>query len=111
MYAMTLDDKLDFKWCQVPDPVRKEGEVLIKVFAAAVNVGGNPTFGVSTFKIESHLLDFCGDVYGQTLTLDFLRRLRDVVPFPTKDALLAQIAADVAETRRVCAANIEDAVR
>ena len=37
MYAMTLDDKLDFKWCQVPDPVRKEGEVLIKVFAAAVN--------------------------------------------------------------------------
>ncbi|MBQ7112221.1 MAG: riboflavin biosynthesis protein RibF [Thermoguttaceae bacterium] len=82
-----------------------------RVFASAVNVGGNPTFGVSTFKIEAHLLDFCGDLYGQTLTLDFLRRLRDVVPFPTKDALLAQIAADVAETRRVCAATPEDAVR
>ena len=37
MYAMILDDKLDFKWCQVPDPVRKEGEVLIRVSAAAVN--------------------------------------------------------------------------
>ena len=37
MYAMILDDKLDFKWCQVPDPVRKDSEVLIKVFAAAVN--------------------------------------------------------------------------
>ncbi|MBQ5789979.1 MAG: riboflavin biosynthesis protein RibF [Thermoguttaceae bacterium] len=82
-----------------------------RVFSAAVNVGGNPTFGVSTLKIESHLLDFSGDVYGQTLTLDFLRRLRDVVPFPNKDALLAQIAADVAETRRVCAATPEDAVR
>ena len=37
MYAMTLDDKLDFDWRQVPDPVRKEGEVLIQVHAAAVN--------------------------------------------------------------------------
>ncbi len=37
MYAMTLDDKLDFKWCQVPAPVRKEGEILIRVSAAAVN--------------------------------------------------------------------------
>ncbi len=37
MYAMILDDKLDFKWCQVPDPVRKDGEVLIRVSAAAVN--------------------------------------------------------------------------
>ena len=82
-----------------------------RTFAAAVTVGGNPTFGVSTLKIESHLLDFSGDIYGQTLTLDFLRRLRDVVPFPNKEALLAQIAQDVAETRRVCAATLEDAVR
>ena len=37
MYAMILDDKLNFKWAQVPDPVRKPGEVLIKVAAAAVN--------------------------------------------------------------------------
>ena len=37
MYAMILDDKLNFQWAQVPDPVRKPGEVLIKVAAAAVN--------------------------------------------------------------------------
>ena len=37
MYAMILDDKLNFKWAQVPDPVRKPGEVLIKVAAAAVH--------------------------------------------------------------------------
>ena len=82
-----------------------------RTFAAAVNVGGNPTFGVSTLKIESHLLDFSGDIYGQTLTLAFLRCLRDVVPFPNKDALLAQIAQDVAETRRVCAVDLETAIR
>ena len=37
MYAMILDEKLDFKWTQVPDPVRKESEVLIKVHAASIN--------------------------------------------------------------------------
>ena len=37
MYAMILDEKLDFRWAQVPDPVRKENEVLIRVAAAAVN--------------------------------------------------------------------------
>lgn len=37
MYAMTLDDKLNFKWCETADPIRKNGEILIKVSAAAVN--------------------------------------------------------------------------
>ena len=37
MYAMTLDQNLNFDWKQVPDPIRKEGEVLIKVHAAAIN--------------------------------------------------------------------------
>ena len=37
MYAMILDGNLNFVWAEVPDPVRKEGEVLIKVHAAAVN--------------------------------------------------------------------------
>ena len=37
MYAMTLDDKLNFDWREVPDPVRKADEVLIRVHAAAVN--------------------------------------------------------------------------
>ncbi len=37
MYAMILDEKLDFRWAEVPDPVRKSGEVLIRVAAAAVN--------------------------------------------------------------------------
>ncbi|MBQ6352085.1 MAG: zinc-binding dehydrogenase, partial [Lentisphaeria bacterium] len=37
MHAMILDDKLDFRWALVPDPVRRPGEVLIRVRAAAVN--------------------------------------------------------------------------
>ena len=37
MYAMILDEERNFKWCQMPDPVRKTGEVIIDVHAAAVN--------------------------------------------------------------------------
>ena len=37
MYAMILDENRNFKWCEMPDPVRKTGEVLIEVHAAAVN--------------------------------------------------------------------------
>ncbi len=37
MYAMILDEERNFKWCQMPDPVRKAGEVIIDVHAAAVN--------------------------------------------------------------------------
>ena len=37
MYAMILDEERNFKWCQMPDPVRKAGEVIIEVHAAAVN--------------------------------------------------------------------------
>ena len=37
MYAMILDEERNFKWCEMPDPVRKDGEVLIEVHAAAIN--------------------------------------------------------------------------
>ena len=37
MKAMTLDEKLNFVWCDVPEPMRKDDEVLIEVHAAAVN--------------------------------------------------------------------------
>jgi riboflavin kinase/FMN adenylyltransferase len=72
------------------------------VFPAAVNVGPNPTFGEQAVKIEVHLIDFSGDLYGQPLKVDFLDRLRDVQPFPSVDALIAQLRRDVAEVREYC---------
>ena len=75
--------------------------------SAAVNVGGNPTFGVDAFKIEAHLLDFSGDLYDQPLALDFVQKLRDVQTFPSKDALARQMADDLARVKRV----LEDAAR
>ena len=43
---------------------------------AACNIGPNPTFGESARKVEAHLIGFAGDLYGKTVELDFLERLR-----------------------------------
>ena len=67
--------------------------------AAAVHIGDNPTFGPTPFKIEVFLIDFDGDLYGQTLRVDFLRRVRDARKFASVDELVAQMHRDIAEIR------------
>jgi riboflavin kinase / FMN adenylyltransferase len=69
---------------------------------AVVNVGYRPTFGETDLSVEAHVLDFAGDLYGQTVTLTFLRRLREERKFPSIDALKEQIALDVAAARAAC---------
>lgn len=69
---------------------------------AAVNLGGNPTFGVARRKFEAHLLDYDGDLYGKPLKIAFLERLRDIGDFNGDvDALKEHIAADVVKTREI----------
>jgi FAD synthase len=68
---------------------------------AACNIGPNPTFGEQVRKVEAHLIDFQGELYGKTIEIDFLERLRGTLKFAGLDALLAQIQADVGETRRI----------
>ena len=71
--------------------------------AAAMSLGGNPTFGESEIKMEAFLLDYAGDLYGRPVEIDFLARLRDIKRFDSVDILVAQIAQDVEQTRRVAA--------
>lgn len=71
------------------------------VFPAALNIGGNPTFGVSAVKIEAHLLDFSGDLYGQTVSLDLYSRLRDLISFDSEQALIDQMRKDFLAVRSV----------
>jgi riboflavin kinase / FMN adenylyltransferase len=67
---------------------------------AALSVGSNPTFAKqSGISVEAHLLDFDRDLYGQRLRLELLHRLRDERHFESVEALVAQIARDVAEVR------------
>ena len=81
------------------------GRVGERWWAAAVNVGVNPTFGgepgATPMRIEAFLLDFDGDLYGRNLRLEFHERLRDEKKFADADELSAQIARDVEETRRL----------
>jgi riboflavin kinase / FMN adenylyltransferase len=67
------------------------------------NLGCNPTFGLLRRRLEVHLFDFDGDLYGKTLSVDFSERLRGEVRFPSVDALVAQIHADAGEARRILA--------
>lgn len=72
---------------------------------AAVNVGYTPTFGGSALKIEAHLLDYRGgQLYGQTLHLAFIKKLRDEQKFQGVEQLTEQIQRDVAEARQVLSA-------
>jgi riboflavin kinase/FMN adenylyltransferase len=52
-------------------------------------------------RLEVHLFDFAGELYGKALSVDFAERLRDEVRFPSVDALIAQIEADSVAARRI----------
>jgi riboflavin kinase/FMN adenylyltransferase len=69
--------------------------------AGAVNIGPNLTFGEQARKVEVHLLDFQGDLYGQELAVDFIERLRDTRPFAGREQLIAQLREDVDRARRL----------
>lgn len=69
-------------------------------FHAVTNIGTRPTFdGGDERKVETHLLDFEGDLYGQVVSIELLSRLRPEMKFSGADALVEQIRADVVATR------------
>jgi riboflavin kinase / FMN adenylyltransferase len=82
-------------WAQVmPDGQRQ---------AAAVNVGVRPTFDTGRgLLVEAHLIDFDDDIYGETLRIAFLDRLRGEKRFESVDALVDQMNADVDQARQIC---------
>lgn len=68
-------------------------------FPAVTNVGRRPTFDGDRRTVETHLLDWSGDLYGQTIQVSFLHRLRGEQRFSGVEALAAQIRNDVARAR------------
>ena len=72
--------------------------------AAAVNVGVRPMFETGRgLLIEAYLIDFDGDLYGDSLRVAFVERLRGERRFPSVEDLIAQMHRDVAEARKLCA--------
>ena len=70
-----------------------------RVLPAVTNIGVNPTFGPHQQTIETHLLDFAGDLYGRQFGLAFVQRLREERTYADAGALVAQISADCGHAR------------
>ncbi len=76
-------------------------EVAGSSWPAAVHLGPIPTFDSPRPVLEAHLLGFSGDLIGTRVRVRFLRYLRDIRKFDRVEDLVAQIAQDVDETRRI----------
>lgn len=68
---------------------------------AISNVGTRPTVADPTLCCESHLFDFSGDLYGQTLTVEFLHFLRPERKFDSIGALAEQVRADIEHAKQL----------
>ena len=72
-----------------------------KRYGGMMNQGPRPTFGVYARGLEIHLFDFTGDLYGATVTVEWVRRLRDTQTFPSRQALVDQIERDAIAARAI----------
>ncbi|MBI2773372.1 MAG: bifunctional riboflavin kinase/FAD synthetase [Chloroflexi bacterium] len=70
-----------------------------RTFGAATSLGVRPTFGGGERVLESYLLDFSGDLYGEEASTSFVARIRDELRFENADALVARISEDVEAVR------------
>ena len=73
-----------------------------QIHRGVLNIGFRPTVssGAPELRVEAHLFDFTGDLYGRDLEITFLEKLREEQTFPSLAALKEQIARDVASARR-----------
>lgn len=63
---------------------------------AVTSVGEHPTFGDNHYNVESYILHWNSNIYGKFIVVEFLKKLRDIKKFDTKEDLAAQIAIDAA---------------
>lgn len=99
--------------CALPDSGIYACRVLLQesahVFDATLSVGDNPTFGdVTGSLIEVHLHDVTANLYGQTIEIRLVRRLRDMIRFDTVEDLIINTAQDVQRSRDILSTTMPD---
>ncbi len=89
----------------IPKPGVYATEVFVdgQRYAGATNIGYSPTFKNGAFSVETHIMDFSGDIYGKIIQVRFIQRLRDEKTFSGPEELSAQISKDVERAREVLA--------
>ncbi len=70
-------------------------------YVSVVNVGKNITFGAKRVTVESHLIDFSGNIYGKNINVLFVKRLRGDIKFTNADELKRQINKDIAKAKNM----------
>ncbi len=70
-------------------------------YAAVTNIGTRPTFNLNEISIESHILDFDGDLYDEKLELFFIKKLRNEKKFENSEQLRVQILSDIDKARNL----------
>lgn len=79
--------------------VQIEGETPWR--AAATNIGIRPMFELKVGQVEAYILDYTGDLYGKTLRVRPVAKLRGEAKFDSLESLITQIEKDCAETRAI----------
>ena len=72
-----------------------------EVYQGVANIGYSPTFDDHIFTVEVHIMDFQKNIYGETIRVNFIQRLRDEIKFQTIDALATQIRLDIDNARQI----------
>ena len=70
-------------------------------YAAMGNLGSQPTYGLNDRVLEIHIIDFDGDIYNETIKVDFLKKIRDIQQFGNTEELVAQLYTDKAICKRL----------
>jgi len=82
-----------------------------KQFPSATNIGTRPTFGEGEKNVETHLLNYKGDLYGKEIRVEFMQKLRDEQRFPSSEELKAQIRKDIREVEAILGFGVNSAER
>lgn len=78
-----------------------------KQFLSATNVGIRPTFGEGEKRVETHLLNYEGDLHGKEIKVEFVQKLRDEQRFSSPEELKAQLARDVQEVETILTKDLK----
>ena len=96
----TANLALDRDFCVPPDGVYAGmASFCSEKYMCAINIGSNPTFGDAQTALEVFLIDFEGDIYGESLEIEFHHRLRDEKAFSSEQELVRQMKRDVSRAR------------
>ena len=74
-----------------------------KRYKSATSIGIRPTFGLTQRLVEVYVMDFSDDLYGKTIDVEFIKKVRDQEKFDGLEALITQIKRDVEDCRQVLA--------